>query len=68
MIRVVPVLGIEHKAVAAVDSAARRWCGEVDPSHFAQACHYAMLLDIPYTLIYTFNGQGSAPFLSLIHI
>jgi len=21
-----------------------------------------MLLDIPYTLIYTFNGQGSAPF------
>jgi hypothetical protein len=58
----VPGLVIEHKAVVAINSAAKRWMGEVDTSHFVQTCHYSLELDCPGTLLYSAAPIGWIPY------
>jgi hypothetical protein len=58
-----PVLGVELKNIAALQSAASLYF-EDSPKvdNLIQAAHYSLKFRVPWILAYSFNGQGEVPF------
>jgi hypothetical protein len=59
----IPVYGIELKIVESSQSAVGLWLDKKPKAdNLIQAAHYAMRLNIPYSLVYTYNGISDFPY------